>query len=167
MSDSVDQVGLLNLCNQNHLASAFIAYSRDNNDQETQVETACNILTTRGYLDAYYKDVITIFRCLEKVGCGKFTVGRRGNPSRFIWSANTNSVVRDALNKYHTLDKKSGGDDTVEIVNSASAIDSHEEILSHTYYLRPEFAVTLVLPTNLTCNEAARLARLFRTLPMQ
>jgi len=42
------------------------------------------------------REIIALFRQLEKAGCGQFVEGRRGWPSRFVWSVGLTGVGRAA-----------------------------------------------------------------------
>jgi len=41
-------------------------------------------------------EAIRVFRSLEKIGCGEFIEGRKGHPSRFVWTDDLTAVGRAA-----------------------------------------------------------------------
>lgn len=132
--------------------------SRTNDSRETKLDRARAVLVARG-ARASIADLREFFRQLEHLGCGRYVIGRRGHPSRFIWTAGLVSVGQVASGK--------GVD--VEEVRSPSELEEgpSRDTLDHIFQLRPSMTVALSLPANLTATEAARLADFIRTLPFE
>jgi hypothetical protein len=100
--------------------------------------------------------VVDVFRRLEKLDLGKFVVGRRGQPSRLEWRYRLQDVGQAAAGEITEIEEAIGVDE-----EEASA----SRTTRHTFQLRPESAVTLDLPSDLTQHEAQRLAEFIKTLP--
>lgn len=47
--------------------------------------------------DATRRDAITFLRDLDAAGCGEFKVGRKGHPSRLMWSVDPSEIARQAI----------------------------------------------------------------------
>jgi Protein of unknown function DUF262 len=87
------------------------------------------------------RDIIALFRKLQELGCGQFVEGRRGWPSRFVWSAGLTSVGRAAAGESqpiatisteeYTLDQDRGDSDQIDADLTAETIteDSDAEEL--------------------------------------
>lgn len=160
MSDGVNIEGLREMYRQNAVARAFLdhAAQRERDRAETTVDRIHAVLTGEG-TDPSRGEVVSVFQRLEALGCGKFIIGRRGKASRFAWSASISDVGRAAVGEQQTVS---------EIPETAAeAIDESTELLAHTYYLRPDMAVNIDLPVDLTAFEADRLAAFVKSLPME
>jgi hypothetical protein len=129
---------------------------RQRNQGETKVERVQHLLLCDGK-DVSRGDIIEAFRSLEKLGVGQFVTGRRGWSSRFVWSVGMVSVGRAAAGERS---------DVEQIPEETGHEEENDSTLSHTYNLRADVAVTIDLPTDLTRNEAERLASFIRTLPI-
>jgi hypothetical protein len=107
--------------------------------------------------------VVTAMKELDRLGFGKFVVGRRGNQSRMIWNVGLGDLGRCAQGKIVDFEE-------LEPSESASAEDlantGVQEIL-HLYQLRPDLRVSFRLPANLTRGEARRLADFVLSLPFE
>lgn len=71
------------------------AAKRERDQSETKVDRILVRLKAEGH-SFPRRDIIALFRKLEEVGCGQFVEGRRGWPSRFVWSTGWTSVGRVA-----------------------------------------------------------------------
>ena len=117
--------------------------------------------------------VVQIFRQLDQLKLGRFLVGRRGRVSRFQWwidpiDASTNTLgarpVRSPIGWPESDDgeeEEGSAEETPEIQGNA------EDVLTHSYKLRADFTIKLILPASLSKNEAERLASFIRTLPFE
>lgn len=94
------------------------------------------------------EEVIPLLRQLQQAGCGQFLAGRRGHQSRFEWTV-----------------KSSEAGQAVSTTLNVAKNDDIAAVLKHSYQLRPNFHVELVLPANFNSTEADRLAAYIRTLP--
>lgn len=100
-------------------------------------------------LDVSRSEGISLLRRLDELGLGDFKIGRRGRPTRLEWSVG----VRKGLAEETEVSKEEGQ-------SSPSAGQ-----IMHQFQLRPTLAVELVLPSDLTQHEAARLAAFVQALP--
>ncbi len=78
-------------------AKAFFdhAAQRERDQSETKVDRILILLASEG--NAFpRRDIISLFRKLQDYGYGQFVEGRRGWPSRFVWSSRLTSVGRAA-----------------------------------------------------------------------
>ena len=136
-------------------------------------ETAAKIGVGRGALVYWFKQ-------LAAVGCGRFIVGRKGRRSRFEWWFDPGSVSSAALKRRKDLAPLPAGQnsagDTCEAIAEESAEEDDGRIgeapsevddsnIEHTFMLRPDFPVRILLPESLTKVEAERLSGFIRTLP--
>ncbi|MEA2559563.1 MAG: hypothetical protein QOH06_1067 [Acidobacteriota bacterium] len=143
---------------KDNVAKAFFDHmaARKRNQAETKVDRVLVVLANEGLSRG---DVVELFKGLEEVGCGQFVIGRRGWPSRFVWSVSSLAASHLATGEVALM----------EDVTADSAEESEEadEFLSHTFNLRPDLPITLDLPADLSVKEAERLALFVRSLPME
>jgi hypothetical protein len=104
--------------------------------------------------------LIAILRKLAEEGCGRFAIGRRGQPSRLIWSVSPVSLARAIVGK---PSGPAAAADKSEQVGAAQAT----AVIEHTYRLRQDFTVSVSLPANLKRREAQRLGDFVRTLSFE
>ena len=100
--------------------------------------------------------VVDVLRRLEQLDLGKFLVGRRGQPSRLEWRYRLQDVGRAAAGELMEIEPADQLDD--EDTGPA-------RLTRHVFQLRPEAAISLDLPADLTEKEAQRLAEFVKTLP--
>jgi len=152
----LDVTKLRALYRKNEVARILLDYfaNRNNNAAETKVDRILSIL--RKYRnDLSRGQIIDVFKELEKLDCGNFVSGRRGWPSRFVWSV---GIVG--------LGKVAGGEQQeLESTTAATVAQEEVETLSHNFILRPDLPVKFQLPSDLTANEALRLAEFIKALP--
>jgi hypothetical protein len=88
---------LRQLYQQNPVAKAFFDHAarRERDQSETKVDRILVLLQAEGH-SFPRRDIIALFRKLQELACGQFVEGRRGWPSRFVWSAGLTSVGRAA-----------------------------------------------------------------------
>ncbi|MEE4211145.1 MAG: hypothetical protein V2I43_17995 [Parvularcula sp.] len=152
---------IIHLYNNDAAATAILDHfaTRKRNQAETKVDRMMSVLTQEGY-NLSRGDVVRVFRELEACGCGQFRVGRHGWPSRILWDIQ----ITD-------LGKLASGEDTQVESISISEIDEEETTslytFTHTLKLREDFDVEFELPTDLTPNEAKRLALFVQALPLE
>jgi hypothetical protein len=103
-------------------------------------------------------DLIKLLKDFERLQLGEFLAGRRGKPSRFKWKADSISVGKVASGAAEEFAWLSSG-------SAESETEAELEMLTHLYRLRMDLTVTLVLPANLTKEEAERLSLLIKSLP--
>ena len=159
-TNGVNTAGLSELYRESDVAQKLLDHfaSRTNDSRVTKLDRAKAVLDARD-VRASVAEVRAVFRQLEKLGCGKYVIGRRGHPSRFIWTSGLVSVGQVA----------SGRGIDVEKVRLSSDVEdgSSADTLEHVFQLRPTVTVRLSLPANLTATEATRLADFIRTLPFE
>jgi hypothetical protein len=82
---------------QSSIAKAFFDHAarRERDQSETKVDRILVLLRVEGH-EFRRREVIDLFRKLQEQGCGQFVEGRRGWPSRFVWSTGLTSVGRAA-----------------------------------------------------------------------
>jgi hypothetical protein len=98
MDEKSPNIDLLRqLYQQSPVAQAFFdhAAKRERDQSETKVDRILVLLRAEGHAFPR-RDIIALFRKLQDQGCGQFVEGRRGWPSRFVWSAGLISVGRAA-----------------------------------------------------------------------
>jgi hypothetical protein len=137
---------------------------RERNANTTKVETIENSLRDSETHFSRY-EIIKFLQELATVGCGKFVVGRRGQPSRFEWQVDARELSQALLEKTAShVDKPDlalNGAETHKGTTPTSL-----STLNHRFNLRPDFVVTMILPVDLTSNEAQRLQHFIGALPM-
>ena len=154
------QTALREFYNENEHAKLILDdfAARTNNQRVTKVE---QILSRLKLSDLPRWAVVKVFRELGELGFGRFVEGRHGHPSRFVWSSSSVDVGRGAA-----------GTAGIEIAPVPAQDDEEEDegeevsLVSHSFNLRPNLAVTIALPGDLTEKEAERLAGFLRTLPL-
>ncbi len=157
-TDELDVGKLKQLYASDPVAQAFLehAASRKRNSGETNVERALHILRTDGH-ETTRQQIISVFRSLEDCGCGQFVTGRRGWPSRFVWSMGMISVGRTAA----------GEQEDAEHLEEAMEEEHDSYWLTHSFHLRPDVTLEIDLPADLTAQEAQRIARYVESLPFE
>lgn len=158
MADGTDLDGLRDLYKKNAVARLFLdhAAQRERERAETSVERTQAILTANGH-EVSRGDIVDLYQELEKLNFGKFIIGRRGRSSRFAWTVSIVSVGKAAAGEPQVI---------AAAAEPGVAAAEVSETLAHTYHLRRDTPVTIELPTDLTRQEAERLAAFIKTLPM-
>lgn len=98
MNNKTPNIDLLRqLYAQNPVAKVFFEHAarRERDQSETKVDRIQILLQAEGY-SFPRREIIALFRKLQEYGCGQFVEGRKGWPSRFVWSAGLTSVGRAA-----------------------------------------------------------------------
>ena len=106
-------------------------------------------------------ELIRTLRDFAKAGCGRFRVGRRGQPSRFEWGSAVPSVGRTVTGIALPAPEPTAAPEAKPKTVSTHASNQ----LVHAYHLRQGLLISLQLPVDLTPHEARRLAVFVRTLP--
>ena len=126
--------------------------SRTNNQRVTKVDQILNRLRS----DSVQRwNVIALFRKLEELGHGRFVEGRKGHPSRFVWSSNPIEVGRAAQGSEAPI---------MSVPISSPGNEELAEMREYVFPLRAGTDATFQLPTNLTLKEAQRLSAFLQTL---
>jgi hypothetical protein len=107
-----------------------------------------------------YRDVVPALKLLQEQGKGKFVVGRKKHPSRFICD--------DRVLTRHQVKSESDGTDGDEDASRVRNARSVPPVgfLSHSFPLRRSLVVSLRLPTDITKAEAERLSQFILSIPI-
>jgi uncharacterized protein DUF262 len=90
---------------QSPVATAFFDHAarRERDQSETKVDRILVLLRADGH-EFRRREIIDLFRKLQEQGCGQFVEGRRGWPSRFVWSTGLTSVGRAATGEPQAIE---------------------------------------------------------------
>jgi hypothetical protein len=165
--------GLRALYQANAAVKAILTYaaSRKYNSVEMSVERT-EVMLRRGGDDISRREVIEAFKALEDLGLGEFIIGRRGAQSRLKWHVPMIDAGRAAQGIIESVRRLA--DDELLPPEPSEPLTQSDELpvpsmrsvyMRHAYNLRPGYAVTIELPTNLSEREASRLAEFIKTLP--
>jgi len=153
--------------------------AREKNSRATKTDRMLKLLYDLGR-SADRREVIQFFRGLERAGCGRYVEGRRGHPSRFEWTARLSSVGLVAAGKqakvqplgeeefsftFDDIDEQPLMQPTMPLSSTDGIAESVGDV-RHPFRLRPDKTVSLVLPNDLTPQEAQRLSDFVKTLPL-
>jgi hypothetical protein len=96
------------------VAKAFFDHAarRERDQSETKVDRILILLRADGH-DFRRREIIELFRRLQDQGLGQFVEGRRGWPSRFVWSTRITSVGRAACGASEPIEHISTDDNTL------------------------------------------------------
>jgi len=159
---NVDVDGLRNLYVTNEVAQAVLDEfaSRGKNSTLTTVSRVVQVFQQKGR-NISRGNVVTFFKALEELNCGKYISGHsrgsRGSQTRFEWKVGLVSVGQAATGEASRVEEN------LEI--EQEDFEESDNSINHSFVLRPDFAVTLELPADLTNSEAARLSEFVKTLP--
>jgi hypothetical protein len=156
---SIDIDRLKSLYQNNPAAQLILdqAARRQRNQTETKVDRIVALLAAGGH-EISRGDIIDAFRSLEELGAGQFVTGRRGWPSRFVWSVGMVSVGKAAAGEPQEIES---------IPDESFEEQTASGMLVHSFYLRVDAPVIIELPIDLTKAEAERLGNFVRTLPIE
>ncbi|HYI08075.1 MAG TPA: hypothetical protein VEK57_03300 [Thermoanaerobaculia bacterium] len=105
------------------------------------------------------REVIAVFKKLHRIGTGFFIVGRRSRPSRF---APIESLSLAEIGHAARGDSAPGRD---RAPGPGAADLQPAGVIVHRFVLRPDFLLTVELPSDLTRAEAARISEFIKSLP--
>ncbi len=162
---------LRRLCGHNQLVLRLFERlsTRKNNASSTPLSQVCNAL------DLTMKEAVALARLLEEIGCGKYVVGRLGNPTRIVWYFTTISLCQVALGQSHELVAAAGFDDesdqdieltpqdTIESVAApgpAVSSEQHGRLEAHSY---PTATAGLAL----SLQDAKKALALYYNIPVE
>lgn len=112
-----------------------------------------------------YLKVVAVLKELEKAGCGKFIVGRKGGQTRMRWAVDPTalrSVASGESDEFPAFEQEASAE--AEISSDPQA---EHELLTHVYKLRKDLTVSFDLPGDLSRSEAERLAKFIESLPFE
>jgi hypothetical protein len=128
---------------------------RSKNQYETKLHRIIHHLDFEGY-EFKHAEVIAALRKLEEVNLGKFVEGRRGWLSRFVWNVGSLNVAALATDGESAL---------IDLDMEDEFLTECDDLIEHTFVLRPDLSVTFELPSNLSAQEADRLSAFLQSLP--
>src|SRR2546421_2138065 len=107
---------LQQLYKQNPVAKVFFDHiaGRERDQSETKVDRILLLLNRVGEREFQRREIIDLFRRLQDQGCGQFVEGRRGWPSRFVWSVGLTGVGKVAAGESHTIEDISVEDGAID-----------------------------------------------------
>ena len=114
-SNSPNIESLRQLYKESPVAKAFFDHvaHRERDRSEIKVDRILVLLKAEGNT-FQRREIINLFRELQGRGCGQFVEGRRGWPSRFVWSAGMTSIGRAAAGEQHSVDHISAEENGVD-----------------------------------------------------
>ena len=97
------------------VAKAFFSHAaqRERDQSETKVDRILVLLRAEGH-EFRRREIIDLFRQLQDQGLGQFIEGRRGWPSRFVWSTRLTTVGRVAIGEPQTIEHISTEDSLID-----------------------------------------------------
>jgi len=125
---------LRQLYRQMPAAKAFFEHAarRERDQSETKVDRTLILLRADG-LDFRRREIIDLFRKMQDLKLGQFVEGRRGWPSRFVWSTRMTSVGKAAIGGPEAIEEIStdettfdGTAKTPETLDGAEQLESEE-----------------------------------------
>jgi hypothetical protein len=174
----VDIAGLKSLCRSKPAARPILNYfcKLQSDIYEITVDELLEFLQRTRYI-IERKDITDLFNELDRLGYGRFVMGRRTKKSRFQSRTNLTSIGNMAIDnesKIDVLENLSALDVNVASSHNIQELDEVKDIersrtyldtyLNHTYPLRSTLNVTLNLPRDLTNSEAERLCVYIKSL---
>lgn len=162
---TVDIKNLKRLYTNNYTSKALLDYvaGRKNNSFKTDVDRILSLLNqNQNGVTVSRRDAISVMKELQRFNCGKFVIGRRGQPSRFEWTVQMIAVGKAAR----------GEDTSIAPLAQGEASDTQDhglpaDTIRHTFQLRPDRSVSIELPSDLSSKESIRLAEFIKTLPFE
>ena len=134
---------------------------RQRNQNETKLLRMLSVLENNG-ASVRKPMLIAGFRELQRVGCGEYVEGRRGWPSRFVWTVESINACRIAQGEQVEAAVIAPVDDDDDSTDSEEEIDT----LDHYFNLRADFQIEVSLPIDLSQSEANRLSAFIQSLPL-
>jgi hypothetical protein len=121
------------------------------------------------------RQTIGALRELEQHGCGQFKVGRKGHASRFEWSIDPQDLAARLLDGDarvepvigEALGERVEPSTIVEFARPRAEASTPDEMFKHVHRLRPELAIEVLLPKDLTRREAEVLGDWLRDLSFE
>lgn len=105
------------------------------------------------------RNAVDLLRALAEADAGEFRLGRKGHPSRLVWSTDPRQLVARVLARDT---KPSEPEPTIE-----PASEFRSASVDHVFVLRPELRIHLSLPSDLSSREAAALGDWVRNLSFE
>jgi hypothetical protein len=106
-----------------------------------------------------YRDILPALRSLEEGGKGRFIVGRKQHPSRFICDPSQISTSNER--------ERPNEQETVAGTSMQRASPATSDLKTYEFALRRGVIVQLRLPTDLSKSEAERLSQIILAMPFE
>ena len=106
-----------------------------------------------------YYDVVKFLKYLDVNKFGQFIVGRKGQDSRIVWKYHPQSIGEVAVGKTSTI---------LSLPDKLEEYDGGTEqktIETHSFFLRPDFKLTIDLPIDFDHMDIRRLENWLATIP--
>jgi hypothetical protein len=161
---------LRKLYTTNRVAKAAFDYfaTCQRNKSVTKVNRLWAVLCARGQ-NISYAEVRDFFQELARLKCGVYIIGRRGQPSRFEWSDRLITLAQVAAGQRSEIEAFTEEEAVAE--NGEAMESANGELapgdMKLSYPLRRDRHVEIVVPKDITSNEAQRLADFIRTLQFE
>ena len=117
--------------------------------------------------------IIEVFKRLQLWEYGYFTIGRKGNDSRFESRFDLRKIAEVVM---PPLGRGAATEDSVDLsgsnrvlepaVGQKSAVE-RKPTVTHHFLLRPDLSVSFELPVDFTISEAGRISNFLRSLPFE
>lgn len=106
MTVDLEKLKAISTENQSSKSVFKYLFDRRRGRQDTNIKRVQRILKESG-ADVNASDISEVFKKLQDLGIGKIVFGRRGNPNRFLWTANLRSIKDILEGKSQALYKQS------------------------------------------------------------
>jgi hypothetical protein len=160
----LDDPRLKKVARKSPLHKAFLqAIGVPNEGKELTVDNFSRLLDTRP------AKVVKVMKDIQKAGFGRFFAGRRGRLSRLIWSWGSTAQApapRTRASEAPSLGRSVPSAAAEAPLQSLRRPDDHSDGLHRIdYRLRKDFGVEIVLPADISAEEAERLSKFILALP--
>ncbi|UTV30811.1 hypothetical protein [Photobacterium atrarenae] len=152
----LNKKSLISLTEDNSVVYEILDYiyqERVVNRAETNVSRLVTQLNRYNGSDMSRRQIISAFRQMEECGAGRLIKGAHGHPTRFSWADIGMIQIANIALAYD--------EDIVELFPS---VEVNHETYVHTLQLRHGYDFEIELPTDLTADEAERIASVIQGL---
>lgn len=160
----IDVKKIRELIASSDVAKVFFEHlaTRIKNYRVTTVDHAMRLTDGRGR-----REIVELFKQMEALGLGKFTVGRRSGVSRFEWSVGMVETAQAAFGETDEIESLDSSELEIEDEQEEESEEARTESTKHSFVLRPGAPpITFALPSDLSIHEAERLSRFILCLPV-
>jgi hypothetical protein len=159
------------------IALAVLRHFAELNESQISIEVDSLVSHVPNFENTRQR-IIQFLKLLAAEKWGTFTTGRRGHKSRFEAPRGLRTLSRllesttdfgHASNQQASPPPRSDdvGPSDNGVRTSLVNQDATIKTLTHNYILRPNYSFSIVLPVDLTENEASRLSEFIKSLPFQ
>lgn len=105
-----------------------------------------------------------VFKIFRDLGLGTYITGRKGGETRFVFDYSSRSLQSSAKQgkPVQPIDDRAAEYDAKDEEQEVS----QDDLLEHSFNLRSDFVVRLILPRDFTSKEAIRLSTFINSLPL-